>query len=255
MPRPSVAQALAAVGPSPERTLIVDIECSAILAYTWKLYGADINPSQIVERSRMLCFAAKWRGERKVHFASEFHDGRDAMLALVRDLLDDAEVVVGYNHVKFDVPIIQRELLAAGLPPPSPWIDVDLLRIVKRRFRFASNRLGEVCKELGIGQKVDTGKDLWPRCMAGDETAWRLMKRYNIGDVRITEQLLDRLGAWAPTPHAGIWTGDPACCWSCGGTGLEYAGTVIWRGKRWTKVVCACGAHSRLAPDGSTARL
>ena len=256
MPGISVAQALATVAPSPERTLVIDIECSPHIARTFDLWNANIAPSNIIERSRMLCFAAKWRGEKKVHFASEFHDGRDAMLDLMWRLLDEAEVLVTYNGPKFDVPVMQRELVLAGFPPPSPWINVDLLRVVKRRFRFASNRLGEVAQELGLGGKVETSAGLWPRCMAGDEAAWRSMKRYNIGDVRLTEQLLERLGGgWAPTPHAGLWSGNRACCWSCGSSDLVFAGSTIHTGKRWRKLRCgSCGATSRVAADGSTVR-
>lgn len=255
MPRPSVAQALSALGAQPERVLILDVETSAHLAWTFDLWDARIAPSQIVERSRMLCFAAKWRGDRKVLFASEFHDGREAMLDLVWRLLDEAEVLVTYNGPKFDVPVMQRELVLAGYPPPSPWIDVDLLRIVRRRFRFASNRLGEVAQELGLGGKVETSAGLWPRCMAGDEKAWRLMRKYNIGDVRLTEELLDRLGPWSTTPHAGLWSGNRACCWSCGGVDLVFAGSTIHTGKRWPRLRCeSCGATSRVAADGATVR-
>jgi len=251
-PRVGLSEALEGLRPRGQRVLIWDLESSPHLAWTFDVWDATIAPVNIVERSRVLCFAAKWHGESKVVFRSEFHDGRAAMLAEAWRLLDEADVVVGYNHVRFDVPVMQREFLLEGLGPPSPWVDVDLLRVVKRRFRFASNRLGEVCKELGLDHKLETGgQQLWQRVLAGDEKAWRLFRRYNINDVKITEQLLDRVGPWSPRPHPGHWNGSLDTCWACGGTDITTAGWTYYGGVKAPVVRCTCGATSRLGADGT----
>src|SRR5690606_1184190 len=91
----------------------------------------------------------------------------------------------------------QRALLLAGYPPPTPWKDIDLLRIARRRFRFTSNKLQNLCYELGLPLKVETGGfDLWKRCADGDPVAWKEMRTYNIQDVIVTEQLMDRMRPW-----------------------------------------------------------
>ena len=45
------------------------------------------------------------------------------------------------------------------------------------------------------------GHELWLKCMAGNANAWKVMKRYNIQDVRVTEKLYDKLRPGAQWPR------------------------------------------------------
>jgi hypothetical protein len=194
------------------KTLVWDIETSPITAYTWGLWQQNVSISQIVESTSIMCVAAKWHRERSTMFLRG-----PTMIPDLWALLDEADVSVTYNGIQFDQKQAHREFVEAGMPKPSPYASVDLLRVVKSQFRFPSNKLDYVVQQLGIGGKTHhTGFQLWIDCMAGDEKAWKLMERYNRNDVRITEKLYDRLLPWIPNHpsvplHDGLESGCPRC--------------------------------------------
>jgi len=85
------------------------------------------------------------------------------------------------------------------MTPPSVVKDLDLMSIVKANFRFPSNKLDYVAQALGVGSKVKhSGFDLWIGCMAGKESSWREMKKYQIQDVVLLEELYQVLLPWLP---------------------------------------------------------
>jgi uncharacterized protein YprB with RNaseH-like and TPR domain len=151
----------------------VDLETSPNIAHVWGLFNQTVSLSQLRESTRVISFAAKERGSKKVHFYSEYHHGRDEMIGAAHDFLDRMDAVCHYNGTRFDVPHFNREFIMAGLNPPSPYQEIDLLKAVRKHFRFTSNKLAHVTVQLGLSGKLShTGHDLWVRCMAGDEKAW-----------------------------------------------------------------------------------
>jgi hypothetical protein len=230
------------------RLLTLDIETRPNLAHVWALWDQNVGLSQIVEVGSVICFAAKWHGERKVHFASDHHDGHEAMITRAHELMDEADGIIGWNSAGFDVKHLKREFVLAGLGPPSPHRDIDLLRTARRQFKFASNKLEHVATQLGVGSKVKhDGFELWTRCMADDPKAWAQMKRYCIGDVVLTEQVYDRLLPWIHGhPHPGLYGGPKAGCPNCGSMSVQIRGTYPTQACRYLKLRCnACGKYSR----------
>ena len=88
------------------------------------------------------------------------------------------------------------------------------------------------------------------KAMKGDDKAWAKFKRYNIQDVEVTERLLETLWPWINSPHLGQWTGSKVCCYSCGSTDLTLAGVVYGRTLAYPKMVCRCGAWSKILRNG-----
>lgn len=235
------------------KVLTIDIETSPNVVYAWGLWDQNIGTSQVIETSRVLCVAAKWLDHSEVLYFDE-RGGRKQMLSAVWDLLDEAHIVVGYNHEQFDIPHLQREFLLAGFLPPSPYRTVDLLKTNRRKFKWLSNRLGFVSDELGIGSKLETGgQSLWRDVLAGDEKAWARFRRYNIQDVRLTEQLFEILSPWISLPHRGQWAGRMSVCYSCGGDDLVLLGVVYGKTAAYPKMQCSgCGAWNRVLRNGQT---
>lgn len=212
--------------------------------WTWGLWDQNININQIIEPTRVICFAAKWVGDRKI----EFHVGDD-MIERAWELLDEADAVMTYNGIKFDLPHLSREFVERGWGPPSPYQHIDLIKTARRRFRMPSNKLEYIARALGLDGKVKhEGFDLWVKCMAGDAAAWRRMEKYNKRDVTLLEDVYAVLQPWIPGhPNRNLYT-DAEVCPKCGapGTNLQRRGTATTLASKFQRWQCkACGGWFR----------
>jgi uncharacterized protein YprB with RNaseH-like and TPR domain len=179
------------------KTLLLDIETTPMQVYAWGLWDQNISIDQIIKTTEMLCFGARWLDGKKVIFKSVHHDGKEAMLKELHALMDEADVLVGWNSAAFDHKHINREFLEAKMAPPSTTKDLDLMSIAKANFLFPSNKLDYVAQKLGVGAKVKhSGFSLWIKCMDGDAKAWAEMKKYQVQDVNLLVDLYDILLPW-----------------------------------------------------------
>ena len=71
-----------------------------------------IPPDWVTRDPRTICFAWKWKGERKIDFVSEWDDGPEAMAKVALDLYIEADIVTGHN-------IKGRPVQALRADPPS----------------------------------------------------------------------------------------------------------------------------------------
>jgi uncharacterized protein YprB with RNaseH-like and TPR domain len=230
------------------KILFLDIETSPNLAYVWGLFKQNIAINQIEESTEMLCFGARWYGEKKVIFKSVHHDGKEAMLQEVHRLLDEADVLVGWNSKAFDSKHLKRELLEAGMLPPSPYKEMDLMLAVKSQFKFPSNKLDYVSQALGVGEKVKhSGFDLWKRCMAGDNKAWTEMKKYQLQDVNLLVDLYEKLKPWIPNhPNVPLHDGLEGGCVTCASTNVQRRGVARTIAGTYQRFQCQdCGKWQR----------
>jgi uncharacterized protein YprB with RNaseH-like and TPR domain len=131
------------------KILLLDIETSPMSAYVWGLYDQNIGLNQMIDTSKVLCYTAKWTDDDEIFFDSIYNSKHKSMLKGIHALLDMADAVVTYNGNKFDIPVLHKEFLLCGFNPPSPSKSIDLLRTVRRNFRFASNKLDHISQQLG----------------------------------------------------------------------------------------------------------
>lgn len=240
------------------RILALDIETSPAEVYAWGLWDQNIGLNQIARPTRMLCFAAKWIGEGgRTMFWSEYHDSTSAMIQAAWDLIDEADAVIHWNGTSFDMKHLNREFLEHFHTPPSPVHEIDLCSVVKRKFRFMSNKLQNVTEILGLEGKVKhEGFDLWLKCMAGDDAAWARMRKYNKRDVTLLEDLYGQLLPWIPNHPNRRLTQPDAGCPRCGAPDAElerrgYRYTAVSRFQRLCCRVCG-GWSSRTTKDAGT---
>ncbi len=240
------------------RVLLIDIETSPNLAHVWRIWQENVGLEQLLVPTEMMCFAAKWYGEREVFFASQYAGGKYGeidsqlnMVQLAHELLDEADAVVHYNGRKFDIPHLNREFLLQGLTPPSPFKQIDLLKVAQKQFNFPSNKLAYVTKALGLKGKVKhEGHSLWVKCMAGDPAAWKRMERYNRRDVTELEPLFNILRPWAPSlPNFNLYGDDEQhVCPKCGSAKLTKQGFSYTQVSKFQQWRCSdCGGWSRSA--------
>lgn len=228
------------------KILALDIETRPATVYTWTLWQPTIGIDQIIDPGGMMCYVAKWLGQRKTIFRSDHHDGHANMIASLWGLLDQADAVLHFNGTSFDIPHIQREFMEAGLTPPSPFKQIDLYRTVKRQGRFLSNKLAFVAPQLGLESKHDTGGfKLWKACIAGDEKAWKTMRRYNRRDVTLLEDAYNILKPWITNhPNANLYGGNG--CPKCGSSNTQRRGHATLTTGRYPRLHCTdCGSWSR----------
>jgi DNA polymerase elongation subunit (family B) len=240
------------------KILLLDIENAPMVAFSWGPMW-ETRLIEIIQPWYMLSFAYKWHGQKKVTvkalpdyplYATDPKNDK-ALASELRDLLDEADIVVAHNGDRFDLPKCASRILVHGIKPPSPYKTVDTLKLARKLFRYESNKLDDLCRILGIGVKLKhTGFDLWKRCMEGDSKAWALMKKYNAHDVSpLLEGLYDRIKPFAPNhPKLTHYTRASACP-TCQSSNIQSRGfNVTATGKR-QRIHCQdCGAWSTTGP-------
>lgn len=232
--------------PSPA-ILFLDIETSPNLAYVWSLKDNYVSHQGVVVPQEMLCFSAKWLGQKEVMFYSTFHHGKEEMVRKAWELLDAADIVVHYYGKRHDIPHINKEILFQGLTPPSPYKQVDLCLAIRRQFNFPSNKLDYVTKALGIpGKRKSIGYEGWIACLNGDPDAWEQMRIYNENDTDILEALYLKVLPWIPGhPNLSVLS-EGKTCPSCGSPRLQKRGYAKTNAASYRRYQCqACGRWSR----------
>lgn len=225
------------------RILTIDIETLPLTVYSWGLWDQNIPINMIKEPGSVICFAAKWYGEKKVMFFKS-----EDVVQAAWELLDQADAVIHFNGKKFDVPHLNTEFFLAGYGPPSPFKQIDLCNVVKRRFKFPSNKLQYVSKAIELPGKVDTGGfALWTGVMRDDIKAWKQMERYNKQDVVLTEQLYIALRPWIPQhPNTALYDLKMDGCPTCGSHRTQKRGFYYTAVSRYQQYMCNdCGKYFR----------
>jgi RNase_H superfamily len=246
---------------SEPRVLIYDLETSPNEGYTWGKW--DQNVIRFSKDWHLLSVSWKWLGERKTYVLGldDFEgyrprDRDDSALAwLLHDLFDEADIAVTHNGNSFDQPKARTRMAVHHLPPHSPMLEVDTLKVARKHFAFTSNTLEDLCRQLGLDHKGKVDFPLWLGCMGVDEEsnpisadecykAWRKMKRYNAQDVRILEELYLTLRPWIDNhPNMALLADKPGACPRCQGGPLKSTGWRYYQVTRRRRFRCVeCGA-------------
>ena len=226
------------------KVLVLDLETKPALGYIWRLWDNNVGLNQLVEDDGVICWAAKWAGEDWVYFDSVWMNTEEGMLQNIWQLLDEADVVVGWNSDRFDLAHLNAHFAKHGMGPPSSYKGLDLMKRVKNKMKFLSNKLDYVSQKLGVGRKLETGGfELWLDVMAGDKKAQALMREYNEHDVLLTEEVYEKLRPWLPQvvpPSHGM------TCPECGSTHLQSRGFAKTVTSSYKRFQCQeCGSWSR----------
>lgn len=225
------------------RILLLDIETSPLTVYVWRLNQDYIQPSNIIDTAQVLCWSAKWLGEKEIMFDSIMNNDPVTMMQGIHSLLEQADAVVHYNGSRFDIPILNREFLLFGIKPPSTYKQIDLLKVARNQFKFPSNKMDFIAKALGIEGKTEhAGFQMWVDCMAYKEDAWKEMEKYNKNDIIVLENLYKKLLPWIKQ-HANHSVIDNALvCPNCGGLRHQKRGFHYTAAAKYQRYQCTdCG--------------
>ena len=223
------------------KILIFDVETTPILGYTWKTWKTDVI--SIKQDWQMICFAYKWYGQKKrpTFVRPDLEDpwkDRD-MVKQLWLLFNEADVIIGHNLDRFDIKKTNAMFLRHNLTPPAPYKTIDTLKVARKNFANSSNRLDSLGELLNIGRKAPTHgyMALFNGTMEENTTkAWNIMRKYNIQDVILTEQLYEKLLPWI-TNHP-IDLDNPEGCTNCGSTHIIARGYRETRSFRYQRFQC-----------------
>lgn len=225
------------------KVLVFDIETSPMLAYVWDLHEQNVALGQLHKDRFVIAWSAKWLGDPadKIMYMDQrdtlnVEDDRKILKAIWK-LLNEADIVITQNGKSFDSRRLNARFIQHGMKPPSPYKHIDTYLIIRNVADFTSKKLeyvaDKLCKKYKkLKHEEFPGLSLWIQCLAGNRKAWDAMKKYNIHDVLSTEELYEKIKAWAPKhiPTAYIPDDTKAQCESCGR--LE---SLQPRGKHYTK--------------------
>lgn len=231
------------------KILLLDIEISPNIATVWGLFNQNIGLHALTGNSEVLCWAAKWHGDDTVWFSSINMTTKRKMLKEIYTMIEEADAIVTYNGDGFDLKILNKEFALQDWAPPAPYKSIDLLKTIRRQFRFTSNKLNHVCERFELGQKTEhRGHQLWLDVMDGDQDAWEEMETYNIQDVWLLEALYDKILPWIVNHPSHAVYDEEAECKQCGSKHVQWRGWHRTKTRKYRRFQCQdCGTwdHSQ----------
>ena len=188
------------------KVLIIDIETRSLTVKTFGLRDQNIGLEQVVDDGGILCWSAKWLGSNKVFFEETkgVKSKEKVILKKLKKLMDEADIILGQNSQKFDIPIINGLLLYYDLiDDVKEYKQIDTLRMSRSKYKFLSHKLqymsGKLCEIKKQTHAKFPGMSLWMEYEAKNPKAFVEMKKYNLADVEATEELFLKLAKGCKT--------------------------------------------------------
>lgn len=247
--------------------LFFDVESSFLMAPVWRAHDNYVAPERLKHDTHLLTWAAKWADTPAVMYGRLTPDEAVAkddrrIAGTLADLIRSADKIVAHNGDRFDLPLINGRILYHNLEPLAlaAGQKVDTLKLARRSFKIASNKLDYLAQFLGVPTKLPMTFDVWEGCYRGDPDALYRMDRYCRQDVRVLERVF-----WKLAPHVEALprmvdadvAGEHVCPY-CGSDRLHRRGTVPHRTNvsTWQRWQCtSCRRWSRTVKADPDAKL
>lgn len=236
------------------KVLFWDIETSPSVYATFGIWNQNLGKGGLLRQGGLLSHAWAWNDGQvysSVLTPEEAIAGDHSRIVHeMWALLDNADVVVAQNGVRFDIRKANAEFIKLGLPPPSPYKVYDTLRVAKKYFFFDRNDLDSLCDVLKVPyRKVkNEGMPLWVKCIQGDQEALNQMQEYNVGDIPTLRAVFKKLLPWDNQGVNFALMGENLNgCPNCGENSLESTGKFTYtNARKYDHYRCKhCGANAR----------
>lgn len=183
------------------KVLFGDIETSLAVSYHFGQWNQNLGIKSQLYESHLLSHAWAFGDDEvkgSILTREEVLARNDERLVLeLWHLLDECDVYVAHNGVKFDVKKMNGYFLKHGLPPPSPYKVYDTLQVSRKKFGLPFHNLAYLAKFLNVTRKIDnSGIELWIGCANGVQEALDEMMDYNIGDITTLREIYYKLISW-----------------------------------------------------------
>lgn len=226
------------------RILVFDIEC-----YTHD-FAAD--------KGYLLCIGYKWIGDKKVgmiqpksleKFRKDPTDDRQ-MCREFMALVEQADIVVGWNSKSFDWRFLQTRILKhrLGYLPPVPHCDMLLTSRNTTKMRRTLDNTGKFFNLKN--QKIPLDINEWMAAARGEEKPLKNIIAHCEADVLMTEEAYHLFAPLSKVhPNVGIIDGKPMGCPLCKSKRLNLRGRIAALRHYRIRYHCRdCGRWSTSAP-------
>jgi len=233
------------------RILVLDLESAPSVVVAFNRFKVNVNQEAVLQEGGwLLSYAYKWLGDKEVQgnvlTPGEAIDANDSGLCMeLWELVEQADAILYHNGLNFDLPLMKARMIVNGLPPIRKVKSIDSLQMVKE-FKFNSNKLNSLCRQLDIGGKLEhSGISLWIDCMKGDPDALKHMFEYNKVDVQILEDLYLYIRPFSTRhPNMSVELGDKVRCNICCSDKVRSTGNLVSTNLSvFEEYSCECGAR------------
>ena len=201
MTKPIDKPAVTKAKPPPHKRLFFDIETSPNIGFFWQPgYKLNISHENIIRERAIICIAWKWAGKKRVYCSAWDENQCDKkLLQEFIAVMHEADEIVTQNGDQFDTPWIRTRALKHGILMSPEFVSLDTLKAARSKFNFNSNQLNYIARYLEIGQKKPTDFGLWKAItLDNDKKALKTMVNYCKHDVKLLEQVWDRMNSYLP---------------------------------------------------------
>lgn len=142
------------------------------------------------------------RGDRAPYRTEDAIDDSKLVVA-IRDTLEQADMVVGWNSKMFDIPFLNARLAKHGERPLRPHFNLDLMYYAGgTSMRIGSRKLDNVAKYFNfVNQKTPITWEDWQRAGAGDKNAMNQVVAHCEADILVLREAYDHLLPYVSTIH------------------------------------------------------
>lgn len=256
-----IEAALAKVNPKVNnRILILDVErLDGITEQHWwdrgDLKNRYIHHETVIRHPRTTIACMKWYHEPDVIRLAEWDKGgRKKFLRNVHALMSEADILVGHNLDRADVPWLKGDMhIEAGLPPLPPFKTVDTLKVMRKEFGAGApfKSLDAFLKIVGHPGKTDVYDRLaMERAVNGSREDQERETAYCEGDVLATQWLYDWLRPHIKNHPTLFVDGQDrlTTCNRCGSETTETAKRYVAQVMTYTMRKCPnCKGYVRLS--------
>lgn len=219
------------------------------------LYDQNFGVNQIKKDSFLLAFSAKWLGEKKIFYFDQSNKKNladdKALAKKLWKLMNEADILLTQNGISFDERVANTRFEVHGLGSPGCSKHLDTKRLAKKKFKLPSYSLEYMAKlfckkHKKLKHSKFPGQELWTECLAKNKKAWKEMRRYNINDVLVLEELYLAIAHWGTGIDFNVYREKPLFLCQCGSDKLVKWGFYHTNAGKFQRYSCSdCGAWVR----------
>lgn len=181
------------------KVLIFDLETAPMQSWIWspgKQYVGHKNLVKGQDQYRIICIGYAWNDGKPAKCIDWGYDEQSTKRCVEEfdTIAKTADLIIGKNSARFDVPMLNSCRMLAGLPGLPAWAlsHDDLEQQMRKYFRLPSQSLDYISKHLGLGGKDKMEMQDWiDICEKNDngEKSLKKMVKYCKKDVEDTRML------------------------------------------------------------------